>query len=595
MVLLHIVARAATTTVDGTRVYVNELLVATFPTSAEANRFASAIQKTPNGSPVRVTNKKRSAKLFAAGKEVLLITRTMASRNGSTPVALASDWSSRLRKALALPPIKIDQTTVILGGGGVSRLGMVGSAAKSASVEFSDPQIASATYAKGVLTIRAKSLGSTALIVSGGSNVTSISVRVLPAGAAFPQSLTSVVTGLPATGDIVKGAVISALNNQLKMLPEAEVKYVLPTTTSLASNGVVTYPVRVKVSGRDCLPAEGIVNVTVRNAPVGFAKEGELWYCNDPETVRAPGLLFTAQLSNTSPARLLYHHLNASPGGLFIDIQAINESDQPAQIVITPGEGQPDPNPVRAGIDAAENFYRNYVYGAGELITIPPRSTFPIALRRLAPHQTLSGLCYLRLLAGGPSQLTVVAAAKATFGLDSKWTAAMASSTPWRFIGSQRITGLTPRVSIYSDHVYPNPFKTEEVTYMVGGRHPFIRIGENAIPRFDKQSALSGNFGVTYTIKAEIQNPMDVPVDLEMVFEASAGYSGALFIFNGEVRRTPLIQPKREVVFGKLRLEGGMTKNLTILTIPLSGSSYPATITVRPAESSMKAVAAYRG
>jgi hypothetical protein len=87
-----------------------------------------------------------------------------------------------------------------------------------------------------------------------------------------------------------------------------------------------------------------------------------------------------------------------------------------------------------------------------------------------------------------------------------------------------------------------------------------------------------------YTIKASVENPTETATDIELVFEASAGYSGALFVVNGQYKRIPLLQPKAESEVVRFRLEPKATKALTILTLPLSGGSYPATLTIRPVQ-----------
>ena len=96
------------------------------------------------------------------------------------------------------------------------------------------------------------------------------------------------------------------------------------------------------------------------------------------------------------------------------------------------------------------------------------------------------------------------------------------------------------------------------------------------------QGKLEGNFGVVYTIKARLENPTLQPADIEVIFESSAGYSGGLFVVNGRMVRTPLLQPKEEAQITRVHLGPGENESLRILTFPLSGGSYPATLTIRP-------------
>jgi hypothetical protein len=136
------------------------------------------------------------------------------------------------------------------------------------------------------------------------------------------------------------------------------------------------------------------------------------------------------------------------------------------------------------------------------------------------------------------------------------------------------------------------PFKTEKVNYSIGGRFAFIRLGQKPIPGQDGRK-LEGNFGVFYNIEALIDNPLSEATEVDVVFEASAGYSGAIFVVNGEIKRIPTVLSKEEALVYRVKLNPGEQRTLNLLTVPLSGSSYPATLVLRPTNSA--AVAKSRG
>ena len=139
----------------------------------------------------------------------------------------------------------------------------------------------------------------------------------------------------------------------------------------------------------------------VHNLGLPQVKDEQLWYSNDPESVVRPGALFSSTLKLGSPVRFLYHHINASTDGMYLGVQAINDSDSAAKVMIIPGDSKPDRNPVRAGLKAARSVSAGVdVFGSGEVVTIPAHETLPISLRRLLPGETMSGLCSLRLLSG---------------------------------------------------------------------------------------------------------------------------------------------------------------------------------------------------
>jgi hypothetical protein len=354
------------------------------------------------------------------------------------------------------------------------------------------------------------------------------------------------------------------------------------TVHSLPMETSENVSLKARVEAPHAFPAEGTVSVQVQNVPIASMAESELWYCNDPENVRFPGQLFAAELLPNNPARLLYHHINQTDGGLFIYIHAINPSNTPAQVLIIPGESNPDRNPVLAGLRAGDQFLRNWIHNSGEIVTIPPNGEIPIALSRLSPRETTSGLTYLRLLPGGPDRLLVRTDAKDPGEMNDIISTPLASPAPWRVYGPLRMQQHDVDGARLSEHIYPHPIHEQDVDYRVGGRYGFVRIGQKAIRSFDQQRGLEGNFGVTYSLKISMTNPTPDPVDVEVVFESSAGYSGALFVVNGKMLRTPLLQPKEEVQIAKVHLEPSESQSIKVLTIPLSGSSYPATLTVRP-------------
>jgi hypothetical protein len=579
--------------VSGSSLFVNDLLVMTLrsgPASGHANRLsgvARGLGSIPATASISTRQNGRNHQVLANGEVVITALEAEARAHGKSTAALAQEWAQNLRRAINLPPIQFGKDTVRLPVGGREDVQLLGADAQSAKLEIADGAIAAASRSAGVIAITGRALGSTTVTLASPRARRTLTVSVLPSAAALPATLSATVVGNPASAETVKGAVEAAVWAGTQGQPNAQYNVELPNTESLAAERSVTVPVRVRASAPDAFPVEGTVSVTVRNMPLGHKAEAELWYCNDPENVARPEPLFAAKLQNTSPARLLYHHMNVSSGGLFIEIHAVNLSDRPARLLIIPGDAVPHKNPVFAGIEAADMFLRNWLTYSGEVITIPPKSSAPIALRRVAPQETMSGLAYLRLLDGGPSDLLVRADAVRPYQGDGRLAAALNSPAPWRQLGVRPVAGANDIVA-FSDHVYPWPFRTEQVNYQVGGRLGFVRIGQRPIPNNLQERALEGNFGVIYTVEARLENPTQDSREIEIVFEASAGYSGALFVLNNRVIRTPLLQPKHEHQILKVRLEPGAVREYRLMTIPLSGSSYPSTITIRPTDIALR-------
>lgn len=583
LVLAATLGHAITVRVDGASVYVNELLVLTLKSGKNETRaagVAASFRKLSSDSQLEVEGNAKTSRITANGRVVLTVARLEARAQGSSVPGLASTWLQNLRKALALPPIAFSSDTLKLPLGKPFVFDLMGSEARKVGLQTDNTSVATASRTGAKITVTPKTLGDAVLTLRSGENVKTISVRVLPFAANLPQSFSLSVTGDPASADTVRGAVETALWTRFKSVPGTDATFRIPAIDALAMEEGKTFSIGVKVSGPDAFPVEGQVQVTIRNEPVAYKAESELWYCNDPETVTRFQNLFAAELRSNDPVRFLYHHLNAMPLTMMIDAQAINDSDKPARLLIIPGDKR-DKNPVLAGLIAGDQLLRNWVRFSADVINIPARSSVSLALRRLSPQDTMSGLAYLRLLPGGPSKLFVRVDSIPVGELDAKTEAALATSAPWRRIPPTTLTRPDRSNAALSAHVYPTPFKSEEVDYEVGGKYGFVRIGQKPIPRANGKG-LDGNFGVFYTVDARLSNQQDEAADVEVVFEASAGYSGALFILNGEVLRTPLLQPKEEAQITRVRLQPGERRQITFMTVPLSGSSYPATIVVRP-------------
>jgi len=532
----------------------------------------------------RVVIEELPSRLLMGDDRVLLeISPNEAKSQASSPGGLAIQWASALHTALILPPLKLEAKTVKVPVGGQSSIGLIGSEAGKATISSSDPAILTVGHRQGTMVLKGGSKGTVTITIQGEEATETMSVKVEPYAARFPQNLTVNVVGAPASTDTVSSSVEGIVKTTLRTEPGRELKMTIPKDVRVPAGESRTIPVKVQVTAPDAFPAEGVAIVRIVNSGITNREESELWYCNEPESLKGPSLLFRGELRPDRPVRMLYHHINDSSQTLYLDVEIHNPSDVPARLVVMPGDSRPDTNAVRAGIQAAEPFFQAYLTGSGEVVTLPPHTRIPLSFRRLGKTECGSGLAYLRLLPGGPDTLVVHADARPAAPVSEPWTSAAASPTPWRETGA---LAETPNFTTgeLSDLVFPNPFSEDSIEYQVGGKFAFARIGQTPIPRKTKGDPLQGNFGVVCKINAMAVNPTDRPVDVEVIFDASAGYSGALFVIDGVLRRLPLMQPKAEFQLARFRLAPGAKKVLRLVTIPLSGSSYPATVAVRPVD-----------
>lgn len=581
-------ACAAEATAKGNELWVNGVRVARFVVSvgaySPANRAGLAASRLAGAGAAWA----QGSYVVVDGTPVFSVAAGDAKAAGRTPASLAMTWAKQLNAALQIAPLKVEDEYVSLPVGALRTLKLSGIEAKKATLKSDDPTVAAvARTAKG-LVVRAVGLGHATVSIQGPTALETVDVTVRPRAAVLPKSLDVEVTGAPSVGSTVMGAVEGVLKTRLTGLPGVKWKFGPIRSRSMESGTSLDVPVRVTAEAPDSFPATGVVTVRVRNVPLTRIQDESLWYSNDPETVRQPGNLFAASVKRGSAARLLYHHMNGTPNTMFLRVQAVNESDVPARIALTPGDSVPDRNPVKAGLQAGSQYVKGFVTGSAEIVTIPAGGSMPICLRRLAQNETGSGLCSIRLV-DGPDSLLVRTDAFPPFALDERWTAALYSSTPWREVGANRMTEYDRAPMEASLHIYPAPYKTESVEYEVGGRYGFVRLGQRPIQRADSGGGLDGNFGVLYTIKTKLENPTATATEVEVVFEASAGYASGLFVVNGRTVTIPQLSPKTEGQIMRIRLAPGQTQSFDILTLPLSGSAYPVTLTIRPVTDALHA------
>lgn len=580
---------AASVRAEGRFLVVNQVRAIGFAPKAgnasgvgRASRIAGVLDGV-TASAISSNGDHRIGRLMIAGQVVATVDKAEAKVYGLSPGRVVAVWAKRLRETLSLPPIRPSAKWVRLGVGRREGIDLVGSEADRATVEIANPSIASATRQGNRVIIQALNPGLTSLRLTSGLNTVTIPVRSMPVAAQFPQRLEATVTGAPATVETVRGALKTAIRAYLQTAPNTQTSFDIARVESIGTGLSRTYRLHVKANSPEAFPAEGPVEVTVRNVPIPPKQDGELWFCNRPESVKGPRELFAGNLLADKPVRMLYHHYNASGTELAIRITVANESDVPADVALIPGDSDPSRNPTLAGMRAADQFARNWAVGSSEIVRIPPRTRIPITIRRLFFRQTMSGLCSMRLLPNGPERLLVRAEAIVPFVPDARWRAALASSTPWREVGPQALTDTCVPMDLeHSDHVYKNPTLDRDMMYRVGDQYAVLRLGTEAnINHRSGERVLRGNYGVVYNLRTTIENPTTTPIVVDMMFRASGGYSGGLFLVDGNVVRTPLLLPKQEVRVLSVRVEPGLRRFLMIQTLPLSGSNYPATITLR--------------
>lgn len=584
---LVVTGLARTVSASGSSIYINGEQVLTFRAASNgvspellASKAASKLSRSSGKVVVRPMGSDYVVKV--GPQTVLTVTRAEASARGISRRTLAYRWAGELQRSLieAKRSTGPAQSEIRLAVGDSTTLTIP----TSVRVTSSDDRFLSISKSGSSYSATALRPGSGFVTINNGSSIRQVNFVCRMTAAKLPDSYEAEVTGRPAISGTVRGAIEAALKQQTKFSPLAKLEWTADNVPALGAGLTVTVPVKVNITAPDTVARTGTVSVKVSNITLVPQDEDVLWYCNDPERVEKPGNLFGASLALGSSARFLYHHINDSAAPLILRSQIVNDSDKPAKIAITPGDSAPDFDPVGAGMRAGDLFMRAIRTASAEIVVLPPHSTCPISFRRLAPQAVISGLAAIRLIEG-PERIIVRADAFPPYEVIAKWKPALSSSTPWREVGAQPLNEWDKSSYTLSDHIYPDPIRSEVWEYKVGGRMGVFRLGQKSIERQDNAGRLDGNFGVTVNLETTLSNPTEETVNVEIAFETSAGYSGGLFFINDVYLMTPKLLPKKQARIAIYKLAPGAVKKFRITTIPLSGSSYPATLFARVAGS----------
>ncbi len=524
--------------------------------------------------PRRIVSRKagKNAELLYGPTLLLTVTPQEARAQNSSAASLAALWGHRLRALLSTPLLTVDrrEVTVPLGE---TRMITFGGLLRCPDTVTGEQGIVSLNL-DGVgrrAVIRGLQSGSTRLVFARGDASISVDVSVRPYAGRIPSEAECFVTGNPALPDLVARVARAAVRDALTLEPGAWSRVGAPITRRGVHAGrTLRVNVPVHLAGAGYLPVTRQVPVTVRNLRLPRAGEPGLFYSNDPEQVGEYGTLFLGRLTTQRPVRLLYHHQNKMGQALALSVDVINLSDEPASLHVVEGQGQPHPDPLRVGHEAAREFLKHQRAGMGYISVLPPRSRVTIVNHVLRPWQVGSGIFGLRQLEGTTGCLVQVKADDP----QSPFVRAPDGNEP------------------LSKTVFQSAVKPISASYKAGGQWTFIRLGSAFKAGASRLSEDGfGDYGVTYEIALTLSNPEEDERKVGLIFEAASGAARGLFLIDGKMMETKTLSAHQELVLATYSLPPGAKRTVHVTTLPLSGSAYPArlvlpslpeTVAVRP-------------
>jgi hypothetical protein len=552
-------------------------------------RLQAAVARGLRAGHVSVKAERRRAAVTIGGGVLLYATGADARAAGTTPLRLAQAWARQLRHCLSIPPLSLSTAELLvpLGESRTVRVnGWVEGSAVVAPTGFPDDSVADPSVIGDGRTVQVtgKQVGRERVLVSVGELSVPLMVTVRKYAGEVKVTEPVVVTGLELPSSFVRQVVEAAISRNTQLEPGAQIQL----TSAIRIGGVpdigqsIIASAQVRLQGANYIPREQEVRLTVVNRPLAPNDAVVLKVSNYPERVQRAQTLFTGQLGETQGARLLYHHMNGMTQEALFLIEVLNPSDIARTLHLTGAAASPMRDTVRVGYIAGDLFLRALINNIGHTVTVPPQSKLVLLAQKVRPLDTVSGVLQLRTLPAEGVQTPPACVVKVSMQAFSGQPLPLAGvTTAWGFAPPRPLTPQERAQIADTEHVYPTSMKVLTATYVVGQRWQFIRIGEQAVRNHTEQRKLDGNYGVIYEVRLELVNPTDRAREVELAFEPSGGEAGAVFVLGGEVRGVPRAFPPNEFSITRIRLQPNQKRTITIRTMPLAGSNYPATLLVR--------------
>jgi hypothetical protein len=502
--------------------------------------------------------------------QILVATKRESAAQKKRPGKLGWFWVANIRYALAVPPLTVKPSGIVVPLGETRQVTIGGIAQGPIEIADQRPDVSQSKLGPDGRTLVVKGLApGSAVVAIGRSGLViglDVSVRKYAGRVRTPTPVT--VTGSPAPWEMCQDAARLQVARCVESESGARVQ-VLNATTKLPDvpqgyQTDLTFPVRIE--GEGYIPVASSCTVRVVNMALPKTPVGKLFYSNSPEQVKKFGQLFAGRLDLGKADRLLYHHQNMMGKPFVFNITLVNASSVPAKVQIVKADPGPLVDTVAVGYRAGARFLPIYMNDIGEVVDVPPMSKLAVTSCEVDKIYTTSGIMQFRQLDGQPMLLRV-SADMPEDGIAEE--------------GSAIAVHLSDSRGELSPWVYPSPTKSIDAEYIVGKAWAFIRVGKHGIADVTQAQQLYGNYGVVYDIKLRLANPNPVRKSVSLLFESAAGLASGVFLIDGKYVKVTHVAPPLEVPLANYTLGPNESKTVSIKTIPLAGSAYPATILVR--------------
>ncbi|HET9393458.1 MAG TPA: hypothetical protein VFO29_08100 [Candidatus Rubrimentiphilum sp.] len=509
---------------------------------------------------------------LAAALLAALLQGTPPAPSGASPAPSPSPIASpTVAPALSAQPAAADH----LYPGNVLRITIAG--ANGAVTAAIDNPIAtwSVDQAAHVLTLTAgQTLGRATLTVTDATNQSiTVPVRVgLDAGTIAAQSLSLRYTGNPVDQAWLQKTVQKALLQNVQSAPGANPQTSFALPSALAPGSIGAFDAQVQITGGDqYYPVNSVVNVNLQNVPTESFAPSLLLYDDDPEHITTEGVLYRGRVSPGQPARLYYYHDNNNqPHDLVVAFSAPAGSATVQLIDVSRG---PNIDVMTVGHFVTRDFLVQKPANQGIIVTVDPQSPYVAERFPLTSLAGAAGTVDVRVVSGGPVDVTVLS---------------VAPETPDASIPSLLAQAKLPgdghhRTGVFNVAGYAH----EALSYTVGGEDASLNYGLQSPPVVEPPEGRDfGEYGVWRTIDFTVNNATGQPATIYLYESPMGGPLRSSFVINGALPPIDVgcVRLSQRYQIGQpLTVQPGQS-NIQLQTMTDGGSNYPLEVglTVTP-------------
>lgn len=551
----------------GVSVQVNGLLVMRFrgPEAARrAHAVAERLRSLPGGVySVELAAAERGVDLWIAGRRVVSVGADQAGANHTSPQLLAELWASRLRQALSMRRLQVATEVLVLPVGGMSRVEVHTSPPGQPQLGAYDSRVVQVRWeSPRRLAIVGRAVGTVRIPLRYGRSQREVLVSVRPLAGQLPDRVEVVVTGDPAPADVVREAVLRTVERRSRTAPGAFLEVAPVEIPAVGKGEVWAGEMAARIRSPFALPVEGVVPVEVRNEPVDLLPPSRLLLSNNPERIAQDGVLFQEVIRRGESVRMLYHHSNGATRDKVVTVWLRNPHPWPARLHLQLASPKAWHDTMAVGHAAARRFLELHRRGAGYVLELLPRTEHRFTAQRTRPEHVVSGILQVQVLDGGPLEVSV--SVRTVYVLDRavRWEVWLDDKPHPRGVFGPPVVEVAARLVAGS-----------EWQWELGRSRQLRELRTGAV--------LEGDYGVTYRLRLQLENPTDLPVAVELACVASSGPAYATFFVDGQLVDLKFLPPGASAPVFATTLAPREVRGLELVTMPEAASWYPVRLVWR--------------